>query len=79
MGRDEVVVGHGELDADQRRLDPADHQEPEREHDVHDAQPLVIHGHDPLAEPIEDGGRALLGGAAIGKLVVVMGVSISAA
>ncbi len=55
-----MSIRHRQLDPDQRGLDAADHQEHERQGDVHDAQPLVVHCYDPFMDPVETRWLALV-------------------
>ena len=55
LGRHQVVVRNHELDAHDRRFNPADDEKGERKADVQDAQPLVIDGRHPFVNPIHEG------------------------
>ena len=61
LRRDEVIVGHGQLNAHQQRFDACDDQERQRIGDVHQPDLLVIDGRHPLVDHIR-GGLAALGG-----------------
>ena len=50
IGPDQGVAGHGELPAHHRSLEAGDHEEDEGHADVHDPDPLVVDGEDPLVE-----------------------------
>ena len=60
LRRDEMVLGHDELDPHDRRLDPGDEEEGQPGRDVHETETLVIDGHHPLVQRRERG-RALGG------------------
>src|SRR5439155_21472730 len=50
VGRYERESGPGELKPDQERLDASDHEKDQARDDVHDPEPLVIYGHDPVVQ-----------------------------
>ena len=54
LRRDEIVVRADELDAHDRRFDPADHEKEQSINDVHNAKPLVIDGRHPLVKRIDE-------------------------
>ena len=54
LGRHEVVVRNHELDAHDRRFNPADAEKDQRIPDVQDAQPLVIDGRHPFVNPVHE-------------------------
>ena len=63
LGRNKIVVRTDQLDAHDRRLDPADHEKHQGVEDVQDAQPLVIDGGTPTRGALDqrrrDAGSAL--------------------
>ena len=52
LGRQDVTVRMGELEADQQRLAPTDEEERERRDAVEDADALVVDGGDPAPEAL---------------------------
>ena len=48
LRRNKIAVRANELNAHDRRFDPADHKEEQSVYDVHDAQPFVIYGRHPF-------------------------------
>ena len=50
LRRHDVETGPGELQAHRGRLEAGDDQEDEPGGHVHDPEPLVVDGHDPLVE-----------------------------
>jgi hypothetical protein len=57
LGRNKIVVRADKLDADNCRLDPADHKKHQSINDVQNPQALVINGRNPIVEPRDDGTR----------------------
>ena len=53
LRRDEVIVGHGELNAHQDRFEAGDDQKDERVDDVHQADLFVVDGGQPLVDDVE--------------------------
>ena len=57
LRRHEIVVRVHQLDADDERLDTGNAEENEREQDVQQSDPLVIHGRYPRVKRLAPGGR----------------------
>jgi hypothetical protein len=59
--RDEMITRGDKLNSHDGGFDATDHEEYKRKNDVHDAQPLVVNGGNPIVKPVHQGAVSWVG------------------